>query len=92
MNGRQNDFCFTSNTGQQIWKKHEHSDFDPSVEKLTSGSSNKIISHFGRINFVAVMLPKISSMIRIQIVFMVCSSILFAIRLKFLVPLSIYGD
>ena len=36
-------------------RKHEHSDFDPYVEKLTSGSSTELISPFGGINFVAVM-------------------------------------
>ena len=47
--------CCTSNTGASEFEKHEHSVFDPYVEKLTSGGSTEIISPFGRINVIAVM-------------------------------------
>ena len=63
------DFASHQIQGHRNKRKNAHSDFDPYVEKLTSGSSTEIISPFGRINVVAVMLPKSFFMIRNQIAF-----------------------
>ena len=49
------DFASYQIQGHLNLRKHEHSDFDPYVEKLTSGSSTEIISPFGKINVVAVI-------------------------------------
>ena len=73
-----------------IWSKHEHSEFDPCIEKLTPDSSIGLIFHLGQIDFVEVILLQSNIITRIQIVSKILSrDLLNNTKLKFLVPLSI---
>ena len=65
--------------------KHEHSDSDPCVEKLTSGSSIGLIFLSLRIDFEAEMLLHSNVITRIKIVSKVLSRDLLDTKLKFLV-------
>ena len=62
----------------------EHSGFDPCVEELTSDSFTELILHLRLIDFVAVMLLYIITII--QIVTTVRSRILLTTILKFQIP------
>ena len=69
--------------------KHEYSDSDPFVEKLTPDSSVGLIFLSRRINFEAVMLLHSNVITRIQIVSKFLSRDLLNTKLGFLVLLSI---